>query len=87
MSKPSREEQLSEFKDRLATAKKHRFADQMELARAEYTQALAFAEEHFGPDSTQVDTVCLDLALFYSTMKEPTEELSVLERRVRIRKA
>jgi tetratricopeptide (TPR) repeat protein len=87
MSKPSREEQLSEFKDRLATAKKHRFADQMELARAEYLQALTFAEKHFGPDSTQVDTVCLDLALFYSTMKEPTEELAVLERRVRIRKA
>jgi tetratricopeptide (TPR) repeat protein len=87
MSKPSREEQLTEFKDRLATAKEHRFADRMEPARAEYTQALAFAEKHFGPDSTQVDTVCLELALFYSTVKEPADELAVLERRVRIRKA
>jgi tetratricopeptide (TPR) repeat protein len=87
MSKPSREEQLSEFKDRLATAKEHRFADRMEPARAEYLQALTFAEKHFGPDSTQVDTVCLELALFYSTVKEPADELAVLERRVRIRKA
>lgn len=87
MPKSSREELLAEFKDRIATAKDHRSADRMELARAEYTQALAFAEEHFGPESTQVDTVCLELALFYSTMKEPEEELAVLERRVRIRKA
>ena len=87
MSKPSREEQLNEFKDRLATAKEHRFADRMEPARAEYLQALTFAEKHFGPDSTQVDTVCLELALFYSTVKEPADELAVLERRVRIRKA
>ena len=87
MSKPSREEQLTEFKDRLATAKEHRFADRMEPARAEYLQALTFAEKHFGADSTQVDTVCLELALFYSTVKEPADELAVLERRVRIRKA
>ena len=87
MPKPNKEALLDEFKDRLATAKKHRSADRMELARAEYTQALAFAEEHFGPESTQVDTVCLELALFYSTMKEPEAELGVLERRVRIRKA
>ncbi len=87
MSKPSKEALLAEFKDRVATAKEHRFADRMEMARAEYTQALAFAEEHFGPDSTQVDTVCLDLALFYSEMKEPGPELAMLERRVRIRKA
>jgi tetratricopeptide (TPR) repeat protein len=87
MSKPSREEQLSEFKDRLATAKEHRFADRMEPARAEYTQALAFAEKHFGADSTQVDEVCLELALFYSLVKEPADELAVLVRRVRIRKA
>jgi tetratricopeptide (TPR) repeat protein len=87
MSKPSREEQLTEFKDRIATAKEHRFADRMEPARAEYLQALTFAEKHFGADSTQVDTVCLELALFYSTVKEPADELAVLERRVRIRKA
>lgn len=87
MPKPNKEALLAEFKDRLATAKNHRSADQMELARAEYTQALAFAEEHFGNDSTQVDTVCLELALLYATMKEPEEELAVLERRVRIRKA
>ncbi|MEY4445819.1 MAG: hypothetical protein RL444_932 [Verrucomicrobiota bacterium] len=87
MSKPNKEALLAEFKDRMATAKEHRFADRMESARAEYTQALAFAEEHFGPDSTQVDTVCLDLALFYSEMKEPGPELAMLERRVRIRKA
>jgi tetratricopeptide (TPR) repeat protein len=87
MPKPSREEKLAEFKDRLATAKEHRFADRMEPARAEYLQALTFAEKHFGADSTQVDTVCLELALFYSTVKEPADELAVLERRVRIRKA
>jgi len=86
MSKSSREEQLAEFKDRLATAKKHRSAERMELARAEYTQALAFAEDHFGHESTQVDQVCLELALFYSTLKENEAELAVLERRVRIRK-
>ena len=62
MPKPNKEALLDEFKDRLATAKKHRSADRMELARAEYTQALAFAEEHFGPESTPVDTVCLELA-------------------------
>ena len=87
MPKPDREALLAEFKDRLATAKEHRFADRMEPARAEYLQALTFAEKHFGPDSTQVDTVCLELALFYSTVKEPADELAVLERRVRIRKA
>ena len=87
MPKPNKEALLAEFKDRLATAQTHRVADSMELARAEYVQALAFAEEHFGPDSTQVDTVCLELAMFYSTMKEPEAELAVLERRVRIRKA
>jgi tetratricopeptide (TPR) repeat protein len=86
MSKPSREDQLAEFKERLATAKAHRSADRMELARGEYVQALAFAEKHFGPDSTQVDKVCLELALFYSTVKEPEAELAMLERRVRIRK-
>ncbi len=87
MPKPNKEAKLAEFKDRLATAKDHRSSDQMEAARAEYAQALAFAEKHFGPDSTQVDQVCLELALFYSTMKEPEAELAVLERRVRIRKA
>jgi tetratricopeptide (TPR) repeat protein len=59
----------------------------MELARAEYVQALAFAEQHFGADSPQVDEVCLELALFDSAVKEPEPELAVLERRVRIRKA
>lgn len=77
---------MAEFKDRIATARDHRTSDRMELARAEYVQALTFAEEHFGTDSTQVDQVCLDLATFYSTMKEPEAELAVLERRVRIRK-
>ena len=78
---------MAEFKDRVATAKDHRFADRTELAQAEYLQALAFAEEHFGADSTQVDTVCLELALFYSSTKEAGPELAMLERRVRIRKA
>lgn len=78
---------MAEFKDRVAAAKEHRFADRTELARAEYLQALAFAEEHFGADSTQVDTVCLELALFYSSTKEAGPELAMLERRVRIRKA
>ena len=87
MSKPSKEAELAEFKDRLATAQGHRAADQMELARAEYVQALAFAEQHFGANSEQVDEVCLELALFYCAMKEPEPELAVLERRVRIRKA
>ena len=87
MSKPNKEALLAEFKDRVATAKEHRLADRMELARAEYTQALAFAEKHFGADSTQVDTVCLDLALLYSETKEAASELAMLERRVRIRKA
>jgi tetratricopeptide (TPR) repeat protein len=87
MSKPSKEAELAEFKDRLNTAQGHKAADRMELARAEYVQALAFAEQHFGADSPQVDEVCLDLALFYSAMKEPAPELAMLERRVRIRKA
>ena len=87
MSKQSKDAELAEFKDRLATAQGHREADRMELARGEYVQALAFAEQHFGANSQQVDEVCLELALFYSTVKEPTAELAVLERRVRIRKA
>ena len=87
MPKPKKEALLAEFKDRLATAQAHRVADRMELARGEYVQSLAFAEQHFGPDSPQVDEVCLELALFYSTVKEPAAELAVLERRVRIRKA
>jgi len=87
MSKPSKDAELAEFKDRLATAHEHRVAERMELARGEYVQAMAYAEEHFGPDSTQVDEVCLELALFYQTVKEPESELAVLERRVRIRKA
>ena len=87
MTKPSKEAELAEFKDRLATAQGHRTADQMELARGEYVQALAFAEQHFGADSVQVDEVCLELALFYSEVKEPESELAMLERRVRIRKA
>jgi len=87
MPKPSKEAELAEFKDRLATAQGHREADRMELARGEYVQALAFAEQHFGADSVQVDEVCLELALFYSAVKEPESELAVLERRVRIRKA
>ncbi len=87
MPKPKKEALLAEFKDRLATAHEHRLADRMELARGEYVQALAFAEQHFGADSPQVDEVCLELALFYSTVKEPAAELAVLERRVRIRKA
>jgi len=86
MPKPDREALLAEFKDRVATAKEHRFADRTELARAEYLQVMAFAEEHFGADSTQVDTVCLELALFYSSTKEAGAELAMLERRVRIRK-
>ena len=71
MSKPSKEAELAEFKDRLATAQGHRAAEQMELARGEYVQALAFAEQHFGADSEQVDEVCLELALFYCAVKEP----------------
>lgn len=86
MSKPSREDQLAEFKERLATAKAHRHADRMEAARAEYQQTLAFAEEHFGPDSAQVDQVCLELAIFHAKLNEPEPELAALERRVRIRK-
>jgi tetratricopeptide (TPR) repeat protein len=87
MSKPNKDAELAEFRDRIATAKEHRSAERMELARGEYAQALAYAEEHFGPDSTQVDLVCLELALFHSVMKEPEAELAMLERRVRIRKA
>ena len=87
MSKPHKEAELAEFKDRLATAHGHRQAERMELARGEYVQALAFAEQHFGADSVQVDEVCLELALFYAEVKEPDSELAVLERRVRIRKA
>ena len=87
MSKPHKEAELAEFKDRLTTAHGHRQAERMELARGEYLQALAFAEQHFGADSVQVDEVCLELALFYAEVKEPDSELAVLERRVRIRKA
>ena len=47
MPKPSRETQLAEFHDRLAVAKKYRSADEAELARAEFLQALAYAEKHF----------------------------------------
>jgi tetratricopeptide (TPR) repeat protein len=85
MSKPSKEQHLAEFKDRLACAQKHRNANEMELARAEYLQALAYAEKHLGPYSAEVDQACYRLANFYASQREPDEELAVLERRLRIR--
>lgn len=87
MSKPSRESHLAEFKERLQAAKEHRLADRLEIARAEYQQAVAFAETHFGEESVQVDQACLELASFHEIIKEPESELIALERRVRIRKA
>jgi tetratricopeptide (TPR) repeat protein len=85
MSKPSKEQHLAEFRDRMDAAQKHRDADEMELARAEYLQALAYADKHLGPYSPEVDQACYRLANFYAALREPTEELAVLERRVRIR--
>ena len=86
MPKPSRENQLAEFHDRLAVAKKYRSADEAELARAEFLQALAYAEKHFGPDSPEVDRACYELANFHAEHRESAAELVVLERRVQIRK-
>ncbi len=85
MSKPSKEQHLAEFQDRLACAQKHRDANDMELARAEYVQALAYAEKHLGAYSPEVDQACYRLANFYAALREPSEELAVLERRLRIR--
>ena len=85
MSKPSKEQHLAEFKDRLACAQKHRDTNEMELARAEYVQALAYAEKHLGAYSPEVDQACYRLANFYAALREPSEELAVLERRLRIR--
>ena len=87
MPNPSREERVAEFKERLAAAKEHRLAERFELARAEYLQALSYAEEHFGEVSAQVDEACLQLALFHGAVGEYESELADLERRVRIRKA
>jgi tetratricopeptide (TPR) repeat protein len=85
MSKPSKAQHVAEFQDRLASAQKHRDANEMELARAEYIQALAYAEKHLGAYSAEVDQACYRLASFYAALREPTEELAVLERRLRIR--
>jgi tetratricopeptide (TPR) repeat protein len=87
MSKPSRDDLLAEFKERLESARAHQAGERTELARAEFRDALDFAEEHFGEISAQTDKACLELALFHGALREPEEELTYLERRVRIRKA
>jgi tetratricopeptide (TPR) repeat protein len=87
MSRPSREALIKELNERLADARRHRSAGRSENARAELTQALAFAEKSFGEVSPQVDKVCLAFADFHYSQKEPDAELAFLERRVRIRKA
>ena len=86
MPKPSREALLAEFKERLEAARDHQAGDRTELARAEFRDALQFAEEHFGAISAQTDKACMELALFHAALKEPDEELNYLEQRVRIRK-
>ena len=58
----------------------------MEHARAEYLQALAYAETHLGEASPEVDRACLALASLHSALDEPAEELAALERRVQIRR-
>ncbi len=87
MSKPSRDELLNELEEHLAEARRHRDADRNENARAALTQALSFAEKHFGEVSPQADKVCFALAAFHYSVSEPEAEMACLERRVRIRKA
>ncbi|MFM7242429.1 MAG: hypothetical protein ACKO3A_10200, partial [Opitutia bacterium] len=55
----------------------HRAAEEMEHARAEYLQALAYAETHLGEESPEVDRACLALASLHSALDEPAEELAV----------
>jgi tetratricopeptide (TPR) repeat protein len=87
MGESNRTSHQAEFRERLRTADRHRAADEFEHARAEYLQALAYAESHLGEDSPEVDRACLALASLHSTLNEPAEELAILERRVRIRQA
>jgi len=86
MGEPDPTSHQAEFQDRLRAGDRHRAAEEMEHARAEYLQALAYAETHLGEESAEVDRACLALASLYSAMDEPAAELAVLERRVRIRR-
>ena len=86
MGEPDRTSHQAEFQDRLRTGDRHREASEMEHARAEYLQALAYAETHLGEESPEVDRACLALANLHSALDEPAEELAALERRVRIRR-
>jgi tetratricopeptide (TPR) repeat protein len=86
MGEPDRTSHQAEFQDRLRAGDRHRAAEEMEHARAEYLQALTYAETHLGEESTEVDRACLALASLYSALDEPAEELAALERRVRIRR-
>jgi len=86
MGEPDRTSHQAEFQDRLRAGDRHRAAEEMEHARAEYLQALAYAEAHLGEESPEVDRACLALASLYSALDEPAEELAALERRVGIRR-
>ena len=46
MSKPSPDKQRSEFAEIISQGKKYLFDEQMERARAEFSQAQSFAEAH-----------------------------------------
>jgi tetratricopeptide (TPR) repeat protein len=87
MGEPNRTSHQAEFQQRLSAGDRHRAASEMEHARAEYLQALAYAETHLGAESSEVDRACLALACLHSALEEPAEELAALERRVRIRRA
>ena len=86
MGESDRTSHQAEFKERLQAGDRHREANEMEHARAEYLQALAYAETHLGEESPEVDRACLALASLHSALDEPAEELAALERRVQIRR-
>ncbi len=86
MGESDRTSHQAEFQERLQTGDRHREANEMEHARAEYLQALAYAETHLGEESPEVDRACLALASLHSALDEPAEELAALERRVQIRR-
>jgi len=78
MGESDRTSHQAEFQERLQTGDRHREANEMEHARAEYLQALAYAETHLGEESPEVDRACLALASLHSALDEPAEELAAL---------
>jgi len=79
MSKPSPDKQRSEFAEIISQGKKYLFDEQMERARAEFSQAQSFAEAHFGINSEEVDLAHDELINLLHILELKDDELALLE--------